>query len=232
MKFLVLILLTILSAYSLAKTDIVLAVEDSWPPFSLSDGTGISQQKVRQAYQLMGMNVNFVVVPYARALHMTLLGEVDGTFNVTKQQSTIKLFKFGQEPLLQASASFYYPTHKNLGLTSIEEAPDGLVIALIIGYEYGELYEQNRSRFNEIRVSNQRQIISLLLKNRVDAAIMFDDVAHYYLQQMQLTQSAIEKGDINHTSDIYVAFNKDNPELQNFINKLDSGLQMIKAQHQ
>jgi polar amino acid transport system substrate-binding protein len=230
MRILAFILLNLVINRGLANVEIVLAAEDSWPPFSLSDGTGISQQYIDRAYQKMGVSVKFVVVPYARALHMTQIGEVDGAFNVTKQASTKKLFNFGKEPLLQASASFYYPPDKDLHLDSITDAPDGLIIALIIGYEYGEQYEQSRSRLKEIRVSNQRQIISLLLKNRVDVAIMFDDVANFYLQQMHLANNAIEKGKINHTSDIYVAFNKDKPQLQHFIDQLDAGLRIIKAE--
>ena len=102
------------------------------------------------------------------------------------------MFRFGAEPLLQAKASFYYPSTSPLNFTSISEAPDNLVIALILGYEYGQPYEFNRKRFKEIRVSNQRQIINLLLKHRVDAAIMFDDVAEYYFGQMHIPSIAIK----------------------------------------
>jgi polar amino acid transport system substrate-binding protein len=230
MRFLVFILFNIISDFCFAKNEIVLAAEDSWPPFSQSDGTGISQQIISRAFQETGVNVKYVTVPYARALHMAQVGEVDGAFNVTKQSSTSELFRFGDEALLHVSASFYYTAHSNFDLKSIADAPDGLVIALIIGYEYGELYEQNRARFNEIRVSNQKQIIRLLMKNRVDVAIMFDDVARYYLTEMQLTSDAIKKGHINHISDIYVAFNKDKPELRDYINKLDIGLRIIRTQ--
>ena len=59
---------------------------------------------------------------------------------------------------------------------SNDDIPKGTSIALIVDYEYGELYEKNRNIFDEIRVSSQMQIIKLLQLKRVDMAIMFDDV--------------------------------------------------------
>ena len=157
--------------------------------------------------------------------------EVDGAFNVTKQQSTLAEFSFGEEPLLQVSASFYYPSHSQSDFKSIADVPDNTVIALILGYEYGELYEKNRQRFREIRVSNQTQVINLLLRNRVDMAILFDDVAAYYLTQMQLAKDSIKKGHLNHISDIYVAFNR-SAELLPLIEKLDNGLKLNREKTQ
>ena len=225
MKILALLLSACFTLDCFANQTLLLAAEDSWPPFSRSDGEGISQQIIRKACASVGIDVEFIVVPYARALHMVKTNEVDGAFNVTKQHSTLAEFKFGQEPLLQAPASFYYPSHSPLDFKSIVDVPDNTVIALILGYEYGELYEQNRQRFKEIRVSNQTQVINLLLRNRVDMAIMFDDVADYYLSQMQLATSSIKKGHLNHISDIYIAFNQ-SADLQTVIEKLDKGLRL------
>ena len=214
-----------------ANDRLLLAAEDSWPPFSRSDGEGISQQIIKAACASVGIQVEFVVVPYARALHMVKTREVDGAFNVTKQQSTLAEFSFGEEPLLRAPASFYYPSRSSLDFKSISEVPDHTVIALILGYEYGEVYESNRQRFREIRVSNQTQVINLLLRNRVDMAIMFDDVAAYYLTQMQLATDGIKKGHLNHISDIYVAFNR-SAELLPLIEKLDNGLKLNRENTQ
>lgn len=212
-----------------ASDKVLLAAEDSWPPYSGPNGQGISQQTIVEAYHAVNVEVDFVVVPYARALQMVKSGEVDGAFNVTKQHSTVEQFRFGREPLIKAQASFYYSPISALQLNSINDAPDGTVIALILGYEYGELYELNRHRFKEIRVSNQQQIINLLRKNRVDLAIMFDRVAAYYIQQMELPEHSIRQGNTNHISDIYVAFNKDKPSLPPLIDKLDQGLRLIRT---
>ena len=75
----------------------------------------------------------------------------------------------------------------------------------------------------------QAQIVNLLKAGRVDMAIMFDEVASYTLEQMQLPAEDIKKGHINHTSDIYVAFNKSHANSQ-IIKDLDKGLKAIEQE--
>lgn len=209
---------------------VTLAVENSWPPYADKHGNGISKKIIIEAFKAVNMEVEFIVVPYARALKMAELGKVHGAFNVSKQKDTMQRFNFGEEALLQAPAYFYFPNNSPLNFSSINQAPDGLTIGLIIGYEYGNNFEKNRSRFTEVRVSDQKQIISLLIKKRIDVAIMFDQVANEKLTEMSLPQSAIIKGHLNHISDIYIAFSKKRKTAP-IIKKLDEGLRKIKIKN-
>nr|WP_277816418.1 transporter substrate-binding domain-containing protein [Neptunicella marina] len=209
-----------------------MAVEDSWPPYAKKDGTGLSVSIVKQALALSGSNVDFVVVPYARALRMAEIGEVDGAFNVTKQDSTTSKFIFGQQPLLKARASYFYAADSHMDYLNPGQIASGSVIGLIIGYEYGDAYEDNRARFDEVRVSNQRQIIRLLLDHKVDLAIMFDEVAAFTIREMGLADNAVRKGQLNHVSDIFVAFSKQAKDVQQKIDLLDKGLLQLKQTHQ
>lgn len=206
-----------------AGESILLAVENSWPPYADKNGNGISKDIIKAAYNSVGVEVEFIAVPYARALKMAELGQVDGAFNVTKQLSTMEKFNFGHSPILQASASFYYHKESPLNFSSSNDIPTGSSIGLIIGYEYGDLYEKNKSRFTEFRVTNQVQLIELIRNNRIDLAIMFDEVAKFKLKEMALEQTVIKKGLVNHISDIYVAFSKVK-DTKNAVKLLDAGL--------
>lgn len=210
-----------------AQDTVLLAAENSWPPFAKSDGEGISKSIIEKAYAYSGVDVQFVVVPYARALNMAEAGEVDGAFNVSKQGSTEAKFLFGKEPLLRVSASFYYSPSSKLDYESVSEIPNGTKIATILGYEYGDLYTKNQARFTESRVATQQQIVKLLLSGRVDMAIMFDEVASYTIEEMGYEQSVLRKGALNHTSEIYVAFNKKLKGSEK-VRKLDLGLKAIR----
>lgn len=225
MKYLLLIF-TIFTSLVNANT-VKLAVENSWPPFANSNGEGISKNIITRAYATQGIDVEFVVVPYARALAMTENGEVDGAFNVTKQASTLGKFSFGHEPLLTTQASYFYASDNQLNYKTPAEIPDGTVVATIIGYEYGDEYEKHKYRFQEKRVATQEQIVKLLMSNRATIGIMFDEVASYTLRSMGLAAQSIRRGETNHVSDIYVAFNKDESKKE-FIQKLDAGLKQIK----
>lgn len=101
-------------------------------------------------------------------------------------------------------------------------------MGVIIDYEYGDEYTQHQHRFKQHAVNNQSQIINMLLTQRIDGAIMFDEVALYNLNQMGLPEDAIEKGAINHVSEIYVAFSKKNPQHQQLARDLDQGLRWLR----
>jgi polar amino acid transport system substrate-binding protein len=206
---------------------ITLAVENSWPPYSDNNGNGISKDIIQAAYDSVNVNVKFITVPYARAIKMAELGQVDGAFNVTKQKSTMGILNFGEIPILQATASFYYNNDSEMNFNSVNEIPNKTSVGIIIGYEYSDQFEKNRSRFNEIKVNNQTQLIKLLRTKRIDVAIMFDEVAKSKLDKMGLNINDIKKGKINHKSDIYVAFSK-LKDTNNAIKLLDKGLTNIK----
>ncbi len=226
--FALVLLLSLSIRLSLASDTISLAGEDSWPPFAKEDGTGASYELILQALSHSVYRIEFVTVPYARALLMTENGQTDGAFNVTKQASTIEKFVFGEEPLFSVAAHYFYPPNKSQDYTKPSDIPKGTSVGVIIGYEYGDEYESVRMNFEEVKVSSQRQLIYLLTREKIDMAIMFDSVAMYTLAEMGLDYDTIARGNINHTSDIYVAFSKKASGLKEKIGALDKGLKQIK----
>ena len=221
------IIILIICQNCAAIETIMLASENSWAPYSDLNGDGISKDIIQAAYNSVNVKVEFIAVPYARALKMAELGQVDGAFNVTKQKSTSEKLNFGKAPILQATASFYYHNDSEMNFSSTNEIPKEATVGVIIEYEYGDAYEKNKSRFNEVRVSNQEQLIQLVRKKRIDVAIMFDEVVKNKLEKMGLKLNDIKKGQINHKSDIYVAFSK-SKDTKNAMKLLDEGLFNIK----
>ena len=213
---------------------VVLAVEDSWPPYAGTKGQGIATNIIEKALAEVGIRLIIKVSPYARVLDEVEKGIVVGGYNVTRQASTETKFLFGQQELLSAQASFYFSS-KNTQVQeykTINDIPDGTHLGLIIDYEYGDLFDQHKHRFKQIRVSKQTQIINMLKTGRLDSAIMFDAVAAHTLKAMKLKPKSILKGPLNHTSDIYVAFSLQHEDAQYFSDKLDQGLAAIKANGQ
>ncbi len=207
--------------------DIHLAVENSWPPFANEHGQGLSTSLVTRAFSEVGVTTKISVVPYARALSGTQAGIYDGCYNVTRQSSTESIFYFGKSPILQASASFYYRQGDAFPYDTIEDIVDNTKIGLIRGYEYGDVYEQHKGRFVETRVGQQQQLIAMLNMERFKTIIMFDRVAVFNVENMNL-KNGISKGFINHTSDIYVAFSKEFSQWEFYAKKLDEGIAILK----
>ena len=145
----------VISRWVMAGETFTFAAEDSWPPFAMADGSGLSRNIIEQALSYSGSTASFITVPYARALKMAENGQVDGAYNVTLQKNTLKRLVFGNEPLFQAKASFYYPKDSTFNYASVDKFPGGINIALITGYEYGDSFEAHRKRFKEVRVTPQ-----------------------------------------------------------------------------
>lgn len=210
---------------------LVLAVEDSWPPFANEQGDGYSKDIIIEAFKDTEIEVEFVLRPYIRALQEAKSGLVDGCFNVTRQQSTEAVYYFGEEPLLEAKASYFILSQDKApsGVTSLADLPDNTHIAVIKGYEYGDIYEEHKDRFRVTEVRTQSQIIEMMKKGRVDGAIMFDRVAESTLNKMSLPKALIKPVFLNHKSDIYVAFNRENEKSPAIAATLDLGLKQLKA---
>jgi polar amino acid transport system substrate-binding protein len=212
---------------------IILAAEDSWPPFADQFGKGISHQLVKSAFSQVGIRVETLVVPYSRGLRMTERGNVNGVFNVTKEISTQDKFIFGKQALFQASASFYqHKSHPIKAKSKYELAPKA-VIGVIKGYEYGDEFPQlvKQKGWVLFIANNQMQLINMLLVNRIDLAVMFDAVAKEQLTQMGVNEEVLPIFN-NHQSDIYVAFSKHLPDSALLAKKLDEGLIKLKSQGQ
>ena len=215
-------------------SSVVLAVEDSWPPYAGPNGQGIATDIIEKALAEVGIRLFTKVLPYARVLDEVERGLVVGGYNVTRQDSTNQLFLFGQQAILTASASLYFSANNVQAkqYNTISDIPKGTRMGLIIDYEYGDLFEQHRDKFEEVRVSSQEQIINMLRLGRIDSAILFDAVASYTLKSMKLSEDTILKGPINHTSNIFVAFSRSHKQAKYFSDKLDQGLVKIKKSGQ
>ena len=206
---------------------VTIAAEDNWPPFSDEQGRGLSTAIVSAAFKLSGYQIKTIAVPYARALYYTEHNTTNACWNVTKQRSTEQKFLFHQTPLFKAGSSFYfYKTAKPY--RSVEDIPNGAIVGVILGYEYGDLFEEHKKRFQLIEVSNHEQLLALLNDEKLDLAIFFDDVLNYYLERLKRKDLEIVRGHLNYVSEIFVAFNRDDPKNKARAAALDHGLRLLQ----
>ena len=232
--WLVLCLLTLpIRAESLPTLDssirIHLGAEDSWPPYSDTQGHGISTDLIKAAFAKSGLAPTFQVLPYARVLHDLASGKIDGGYNVTLQTTTKNKYIFGQVPLVAVESYWFFIPGTHLTIKSIDDIPDHFRVGIIRDYEYGDGYENHRHRFKEIKVSQQSQIFRMLMQGRIDAGLMFKDEASSTLQKMQLQPDLFDKRFLNHSGDVYLAFSHKSPRAHWLAQQLDKGLLIMKA---
>ena len=210
------------------KPPFVLAIEDSWPPYADEYGQGYSRVIVEEAFRAVDLAPEIQTHPYARALYLAEKGLVNGCFNVTRQKSTEAVYHFGEEPLLIAPASFFIRPDYVLQAKTLKDLPDDFKIGVITGYEYGDIFEEEKHRLKVSDVRTQEQLIQMIKLEHVDGIIMFDEVARYYFNKLGLSQNNLERAFTNHVSDIYIAFTKDNPASKYLSKELDKGLKILK----
>jgi len=205
-----------------------LGAENSWPPYSDAQGNGISTDLIKAAFAKSGLTPQFQVLPYARVLHDLQSGKIDGGYNVTLQTSTQDKYIFGEVPLLAVESYWFFLPGMHPEIKSIEDIPTNFRVGVIRDYEYGDIYDKHRHRFNEVQVSQQSQIIRMLKQGRIDAAVMFDREAEFALKEMKLDAPIFDKRFLNHSGYVYVAFSHKSPRAHWLAEQLDKGLLMIK----
>jgi polar amino acid transport system substrate-binding protein len=205
-----------------------LGAEDSWPPYSDAQGQGISTNLIKAAFAKVGLTPTFQVLPYSRVLHDLQSGKIDGGYNVTLQATTKDKYIFGEVPLANVKAYWFFIPGKHPNIKSIADVPEEFRVGVIRNYEYGDVYEQHRPRFAEVQVSQQSQIIRMLKQERIDAAVMFEREAEFALKEMKLDATIFDKRFLNHQGDVYVAFSHKSPRARWLAQQLDKGLLMIK----
>ncbi|WP_191253489.1 substrate-binding periplasmic protein [Kordiimonas sediminis] len=203
-----------------------LGAEDSWSPFSNPDGTGISNTIVKEAFRAEGVQVAFKVGPYARLLRLVETGDLVGLFNVTREPSTESKYLFGREKLFRAKTAYYHHVDRPLTVSAYDQLQNGEMIGMILGYEYGPFILQN-SNVQKIRVNRQENLILMLERGRIDAAILFDAIAAIQLEKSNTTGIIKRAFDGQH-SDIYVAFSRLHPDAEYLLEKLDAGLRKLQ----
>lgn len=209
--------------------EITLYAEDGWPPYSYPDGTGMSNQKVIDAFALQGIKVNVKVLPFARIINLLESNKVMFGINVAQTPSTKKQFLFHAQPLFTSNSHFYYWHDNPLIATTKEQLSPTSRIGTILGYDYGEFIDQNPLNLTIERVKSHEQNLKKLSAHRLDAILLFDEVAKQVIAKNNLEGKLI-KGPKGNSIDIYAAFAKQHPDTEKYLAILNQGLAQLNRQ--
>lgn len=213
------------------QTEITIAVEDSAPPYSNKLGQGYSFNLLKAIFKDSPYTIKTMSVPYARALQMLESGHVIGALHVTKDANSARKFVFGEEPFITLDAYLYYANDSTQNFNSISEIPVTTQVGVTIDFEYGAEFEAHKRRLNVIQVSDQKQLIGMLKRGRIDVAIMYDDIANYKLAELKLPISSVKRGVLVSSSEAYLALDKSNGESAKLIAWVDKRLVELKQTH-
>lgn len=193
-------------ARTAADQTLEIDVENGADPFSRPDGTGYANDVVREAFQSVGVQVKFRVMPYARCKYEALSGEAVACVSMSWDPSFEGRVKFADTPLITVTPVYYENPARPLTARSEAELARGVTVGTIRDYEYPESVMKAKARgvvFEE-NISEQANLQKLAL-GRIDAAVVMSnpltgvshwakeaDVAH--LVRVAFTSAGSEDG--------------------------------------
>ena len=220
------VLLTFLSWTSGAKT--LTAAQDPWPPFVTSEAPhGLSVELVSAALETQGYQLEFQIMPWARALSEVQTGNIDLLIATWFTEQRTRNFAYSDHYLYNQIKFITLPTNtfEYSGLDSLA----GKRVGTVRGYGYGDDFLNstlfNRSEANDL-ISNLRRLeagrIDVTLEDELVARSLMSDNG-FDANNYRFTASSLS------TNSLHVTSGLANPNASEYIEAFNKGLQKIKA---
>lgn len=203
----------ILSNSSFAEKRTITLVADKWCPFNCSDepeDRGILVEMAAKALAGDGVEINYIEVPWTRAIIGVRDGEYDGIIGTGLTETPD--FHFPPHPLATARHSFFTlpsSTWEYKGLASLKE----LRLGVIQDYSYGTLYENyiksNRNDSSRLVILRGNKVLPRLVRmlelGRIDALVAEEQVLDYHFASRGQVNPLRNAGLANEEH-LYIAF--------------------------
>ena len=187
---------------------------------------GYSWDVVRESYHAMGYTIRLYVVPWERAVHTLRTGKVAAVFPANRTKSRQREFIFSDKFVDEMRMVIYLPHDSTLlwdGLASM----NGLRVAAVRGWSYGEQWEDNRQIRKE-RTDSILQSFTLLDKNRLNGVVGYETAYDYALKQANISHRYRKVGPFEVISE-YLMGRKNSPESDLAIRAFDRGRERLSA---
>jgi len=185
------------------------------------------------AFARAGYKVEYLNVPWIRALHGTKAGIYDAVIGVDTQESQGLVLP--EAPLAEARYTFYVREDSHWEYEGTESLSQ-VTLGVIRGYTYGDLWqdyiEPNSGNSRLIQtISNDgglSQNIKKVLSGRIDVLVEDQSVMQNYFHKHPQAGELKEAG-VVHIEALYIGFSKKNRHAQSFAKIMDDGLADLKA---
>lgn len=227
-----LLLMANLLTPNIVKADkIVRLATINWEPYTgenLPDH-GFFSELVNESLARVGYHVEFVYLPWARALHETKLGHFDGLMNVYWKKDRTKYFSY-PDSVWTVKEEFIALRHNPINYNGTLTSLRGYTIGVLNNSAQAE--EIKSAGVNTEPISYQFQNVKKLLAGRFDAMVIPRNIFLYYLKRVDpnfdKTQLKILKPPFK-IYEMYVTFSKQNPAHQEMTADFNRGLNSIKS---
>lgn len=200
-------------------------VIETIPPGADSDRLrGYSWEIFRESFHAMGYTITLAVYPWSRAMHVTRQGQADVIFPAGQNDERKKVFLYSKEPVNSAKFLVYVREDTDIEWRGLESL-NGMVIAVMRGFNYGNLWAANE-KIKKYEIDEIMAGFRMLDKKRIDGFAGYEDNWDYALKQAGW-KTAYKKLPVFDSSDEYVMGLKSNPRISEVLEAFDSGKRRI-----
>ncbi|WP_196160420.1 ABC transporter substrate-binding protein [Reinekea sp. G2M2-21] len=171
-------LLLVASTFTFA--DQIKVANNDWVPYNTSDGKGLVDQIVKEAFALVGHDVTYVVFPWKRAYESVKAGETDITYPWSYTDERNNEIIFNSTALIVNRSIFWYKKGTNFSWTDYGDLSK-YSIGGMIGYSDTDLLEGNGVTIQLVK--DELTNLKKLLAGRIDAFAMNEVVGTQIIKQ-------------------------------------------------
>lgn len=219
--------------------DTIVIVADAWCPYNCTDkeNPGFLVKLAQIIFEKSGHTIEYSVVPWKRAKLEVIDGSYDGIVGMTKNEETENLYVFPPLEMIESQFCFYAANDSQWKYTGIPSLKD-VRLGVINGYGYdadgapiSNYIKNNTNSTRVLEVSGndpQKQLIQMLLLNRVSVVVEDNMVAEATLTQMNYQSLIKNVGCLENVDKIHIAFSIKNPHSAQYAKILSNGIKELK----
>ena len=185
---------------------------------------------VKRAFLQKGINVEFVFLPWIRALEWAKTGKVDGIMGAWYTEARTEHFLYS-EPIYPNELVFYKAKNRDIVFNSFKDLVQSeILLGSVRGY--AQIKGVEESGIYILYVNNDTQNFKLLSRQRVDLVVVDREYAKYMLATPELTPIADSVELIDNVLEFrlqHVLMSKQSPRAQAKLTAFNQGLAELKA---
>ncbi|MDM8539060.1 transporter substrate-binding domain-containing protein [Desulfobacterales bacterium HSG17] len=164
------IFLLFISSSSYAKNDKLRIVFTDWFPYTYMENNKASGFEIdifKEVMNSMQKEVEFVIYPWERCLHVLKKGDADALISLIKNFEREKFTYFPDENISLSKTMFFTTADQNINFDGNYEKLKQFTIGIIAGFSYGDKFD-NANYLKKDKSKNTEMLIKKLIGGRND----------------------------------------------------------------
>lgn len=220
----------LLTSQVLHAETVTIAAEDDWAPYTAINAAktapeGFTVDVVRAAFKSQGVDVKFIVTPFARCLHYAESGKTVACFNATIVKDNKDTFYWHPTPLVYVDLLIFGRNdapNSNMKLKDLE----GKTVGSTLGYTYPTEFTKN-TRIKHFDAKSDSQLVKMLANGRVDYVLLNDVPGRLLILADQNARGRLKPVGKISQDGFWLAFSKKHPDGKRLSEVFEKGMQHL-----